>query len=104
MKKQSGTTLLPRIRSGVQPQPPYLVVILPISAWCARVALTLEDTKTIVFNKGTLNGLKRLIPASGHIDPASMFGLKLAGQISPKEPCEETHLGCGKQYCDTTLN
>ena len=81
MKKQSGTALLPRIRSGVQPQPPpYLVVIPSISAWCARVALTLGDTKTIVFNRGTLNGLKGLIPASGHIDPASMFGLRLAGK------------------------
>jgi hypothetical protein len=41
------------------------------------VTLTPEESKIIVFNKGTLQGLKVKIPTGGHLDPNSTFGANL---------------------------
>ena len=49
-----------------------------ISAWCAQVTLTPEDTRMIVFNKGTPKGLKGITPAGGHTEPTSTLGANLA--------------------------
>lgn len=45
-----------------------------ISAWCAHVTLTPEESKIIVFIKGTLNGSKESTPIGGHKHPNSTLG------------------------------
>lgn len=55
-----------------------------IKAWWAHVTLTPEDTRTIVFNKGTWNGLKVKIPKGGHRAPTSVLGAKLEWKKAQK--------------------
>merc|ERR1719436_865900 len=48
-----------------------------ISAWCAQVTLTPEESKIIVFIRGTLKGSKASIPIGGHRQPSSTLGDRL---------------------------
>jgi len=43
-------------------------------AWWAQVTLTPEESKMIVFIKGTLNGSNASSPRGGHKHPSSTFG------------------------------
>jgi len=47
-------------------------------AWWAQVTLTPEETKIIVFNRGTPNGLKGATPKGGQSPPNSTLGASLA--------------------------
>ena len=48
------------------------------------MTLTPEESKIIVFNKGTLQGLKVKIPTGGHLDPNSTFGANLEWKNAQK--------------------
>lgn len=47
-----------------------------ISLWWAQVTVTPDARSTAVFNKGTLNGLRGLIPVGGQEHPISGVGAK----------------------------
>jgi len=51
----------------------------------AQVTLTPEESKIIVFNKGTLQGLKVKIPAGGHLEPSSTLGANLEWKNAQKK-------------------
>jgi len=70
----------------VTPRPCVICSNFPsIRAWCAQVTLTPEDSKTIVFSKGTWNGLNALIPAGGHKLPISAAGARLLWKNAQKK-------------------
>ena len=48
------------------------------------MTLTPDETSTIVFNKGTWNGLNTWIPNGGHSLPTSMLGDKLLWKNAQK--------------------
>lgn len=54
-------------------------------AWWAQVTLTPEDTSTIVFNKGTWNGLKTTKPNGGQTPPNSTLGASLLWKKAQKK-------------------
>ena len=56
-----------------------------ISAWCAQVTLTPEESKIIVFIRGTLKGSKASIPIGGHKQPSSTLGDKLLWKKAQKK-------------------
>lgn len=45
-----------------------------IKLWWAQVTVTPEAKRTAVFSRGTLNGLRGLIPAGGQQHPSSGVG------------------------------
>ena len=56
-----------------------------IRAWWAHVTLIPDEIRMIVFNNGTWNGLKTLIPKGGHIEPRSTLGDSLAWKNAQKK-------------------
>jgi len=48
-----------------------------IKLWWAHVTVTPDANKTAVFNKGTLNGFRGLIPDGGQVQPISGVGARL---------------------------
>ena len=69
----------------VNPKPWVVwVKLFSISAWCAHVTLTPEDKSTIVFNKGTWNGLNGIIPTGGQTLPISKVGASLLWKKAQK--------------------
>ena len=56
-----------------------------ISAWCAQVTLTPEESKIIVFIRGTLKGSKASIPIGGHRQPSSTLGDRLLWKKAQKK-------------------
>jgi len=55
-----------------------------ISAWCAHVTLTPEESKIIVFIKGTLKGSNESTPIGGHKQPNSTLGDRLLWKNAQK--------------------
>jgi hypothetical protein len=47
-----------------------------IRAWCDHVTVAPELNKIAVFNNGTSNAFKGVIPTGGHTAPNSIFGTK----------------------------
>lgn len=45
-----------------------------------------EDSKIEVLSKGTSNGLIAIMPAGGHIEPTSIFGLNDEWKNAQKNP------------------
>ena len=57
----------------------------PINAWWAQVTVAPEDTRMIVFKRGTPNGLKGKTPIGGHTLPTSILGESLAWKYAQKK-------------------
>lgn len=56
-----------------------------IIEWWAQVTVTPEANSTAVFRRGTLNGLRGLIPIGGHIHPSSIVGESLLWKNAQKK-------------------
>jgi len=50
---------------------------LDIRQWCDHVTVNPDDSRIIVFNRGTLNGLIVIIPIAGQVQPVSVEGVSL---------------------------
>lgn len=62
-----------------------LVRLCSRSLWWAHVTVTPEARSTAVFNSGTLNGLRGVIPVGGHAQPSSGVGDKLLWKNAQKK-------------------
>lgn len=56
-----------------------------IKAWWDQVTLTPEDSKIIVFMRGTFQGLNASRPKGGHEHPSSILGERLLWKNAQKK-------------------
>jgi len=59
--------------------------LFSINLWWAHVTVTPEANNTIVFSKGTWNGLKGVTPEGGHWSPISIVGASLLWKKAQKK-------------------
>lgn len=59
--------------------------LFSISLWCAQVTVTPDANNTAVFSRGTLNGLRGVIPAGGQQHPSSGVGANLLWKNAQKK-------------------
>lgn len=71
-KKEKYT---PKIHVMVNPFLAFLKLLFS-KEWCAQVIEAPDEIRIIVFNKGTLIGLKLTTDTGGHVCPSSILGLK----------------------------
>lgn len=63
----------------------------------AQVMVAPEDSKIEVLSKGTSNGLIAIMPAGGHIEPTSIFGLNDEWKNAQKNPKKKKKFRTNKQ-------
>ena len=61
------------------------LVFLDIKQWCDHVTINPDDSRIIVFNRGTLNWLMVVTPIGGQIHSVSIEGVSLLWKNAQKK-------------------
>ena len=69
---------------------------LDIKQWCDHVTVNPDDSRIIVFNRGTLNGLMVITPIGCQIHSVSIEGVKSSMEECSEESREEVDLTSNK--------